>query len=77
MTHYIAKLTRPDGEWYIHITSDLYYIWASTLYEAINGIPNECDDNGESIEHWLSNLGSNNMTLIMSYTIESNPEFFL
>ena len=77
MTHYIAKLTRPDGEWYIHITSDLHYIWASTLYEAINGTPNECDDNGEPIEQWLSDLESNNMTLIMSYTIESYPEFFL
>lgn len=77
MTYYVAQSGKDLLFSYICINSHCSYRW----YRKLSDIrPNELLDNdygSTDIEQWLSDLPTNNMTLLYTFTQESHPELFI
>ena len=78
MTYYVAKSNHENDPLpYLCINSNLYYEWFSTLAEIS---PYKLDNQGRefnTIQGWLDYLPNTTMTLLYSFTEQSNPELFI
>lgn len=78
MIYYVAKSNRENNPLpYLCISSNLYYKWFSTLAEIS---PYKLDTKGyefSTIQDWLDYLPNTTMTLLYSFTEQSNPELFV
>ena len=78
MTYYVAKSGRDQMLPYICMNDKLNYHWFRSI-DTINPHQLTCFDAEESttLQDWLDSVSKHSMTLLYSFTEESNPELFI
>ena len=77
MTYYVAQSNRDSLFPYICINSHCGYQWYRQLQDITPYNLSDKDPDSVGIEQWLIDLPINNMTLLYTFTQESNPEYFI